>query len=139
MVQHAGMRLVGTVAALGVIGGLFQDKVLGGPSTAVLARYEAAKTVWELIATKARTSGEDPAADSADEARYVWSLRLADAEVAAGRGSAADVYAQHVARMEDSAAKTEARASRGRASVGDVAMAKFFVADAKLRLEQVAK
>jgi hypothetical protein len=110
-------------------------------SSAALARYEAAQAVWDLASNKLKMGREDFGGETAtaDEARFLWSDRLAAASVTAGVLSAVDAYAQHVARMEEHAELTEVLQRGGRRSERDVAAMKYFVADARVQLERVSK
>ena len=99
------------------------------------ARNEAAQKVWKF-ATKMRGTSEDMFGDQVGESRLRWSLRIAETAADAGALSMQDAYAQHLNRMTEFAESTKQLAERGRCGSLEVAVADFYVADARVRSEK---
>ena len=99
------------------------------------ARNEAAQKVW-THAAKMRGTSEDMLGDEIGESRLRWSLRIAEAAIDAGTVSKQDAYAQHLARMTEFADSTKQLAQQGRCGSQEVAVAEFYVADARVRAEK---
>jgi len=118
--------------------GLSQQTSKDDASSAVMARYKAASEVVGLVEAQ-RSRGDGDAQFPEDDASIRWSLRLAEAAVAAGVQPASRAYADHVQRMEKQAAGVEAQAKMGRRSALEVAVARYFLADARVLLERAAK
>src|SRR5688572_9620948 len=125
------------LAFLGIVvssSGFSQDESQVQRQSAAMARYEAAKAVWDLASAMPKMGRDDFGGDEGDEARFRWSHRLAEAAVAAGMMPAAEAYGQHLHRMEEFASKTKLLHEGGRRSKSQVAAAEYFAADAKLQL-----
>lgn len=108
-----------------------QEKV---PSAAS-ERLAAATEIWRQ-ASLARERGDFDFGDSNEEAYYRWSLRLADAAIAAGTQARATAYAEHVARMAERAKASEVLMTMGRSSILQGAIARYYAADARVLLEE---
>jgi hypothetical protein len=104
----------------------------------MVARNEAAQKVW-TYATMMRGTSEDMFGDQVGESRLRWSLRIAEAAVDAGAKPIQDAYAQHLARMTEFAEATKNQSERGRSSSLQVAVAEFYVADARVLAEKAKK
>src|SRR5262245_28010804 len=68
-------------------------------SSAVMARYKAAADVVGLVEAQ-RAQGREDAQFPEEGAAVRWSLRLAEAAVAAEVAPASQAYADHLQRME---------------------------------------
>jgi|SRR5688572_893629 len=104
--------------------------------TAASERLAAATEIWQQ-ASLARERGDFDFGDTNEEAYYRWSLRLADAAIAAGTQARATAYAEHAERMAERAETSEALMKMGRTSIIQCAIARYYAADARVLLEGV--
>lgn len=114
---------VGVIASLGLAAGAMvpQDP---DPKSLAVERYGAALQVWENLAKAQETLAER-------DTRALWSRRLAEAAAESGALPARDAFAQHLARMEEMLDVVKAMHDAGRRSTADIAVAQFYVAEAK--------
>lgn len=104
------------------------------PVNAADARYRAVAKIWELVELHGRWGADEfPAPEL--EARYLWSLRLAEAAIAAGKQSPNEALAEHADRMQERTTLTKGLRDRGRAGSLEIASTEYYVADAKMRLD----
>ena len=102
--------------------------------SAASERLAAATEIWQQ-ANLARSRGDVDFGDADDEAYHRWSLRLADAAIAAGTQARTAAYAEHAARMAERAETSEALMRMGRSSLLQGAIARYYAADARVLLE----
>jgi hypothetical protein len=126
------------VLALATFLGHSQQASKEEASSAVTARYKAASEILGIVEAQ-RSRGDGDAQFPEEDASIRWSLRLAEAAVAAGAQPASQAYADHVQRMEKQVAAVEAQAKMGRRSALEVAVARYFLADARVLLERASK
>jgi hypothetical protein len=95
-------------------------------------RLEAARVVWAKFESLERWG-------SSPETRHRWSCRLLDARIGAGKDERVTAYREHHERMEVLQSEVESWFEAGRTSSLETAMVGYYVAQAKLWLEQSGK
>lgn len=114
---------IGVMASIGLTAGTLVQQDPDSKKLAV-ERYDAALQVWENLAKAQETLAER-------DTRALWSRRLAEAAAESGALPARDAFAQHLARMEEMMVIVKALHHEGRRSTADIAVAQFYVAEAK--------
>jgi hypothetical protein len=108
-----------------------QDPSAKARAAATKDLLEAAEEAWKDL-----IRGDEYATVRGVEPRYLWSRRLADASRAVDPSAAAAATRAHLERMEVLLERCVVMAEGGRISRLDFAMGRYYVAEAKVWMEE---
>ncbi len=120
------------LAQLAALGVYRQEPSAKAGATASEERLKAAEEVWKTLA-RSEEWGDGPGT----EARYRWSRRLLEAS--RGTDPSTTASATHLKRMEDLRDRLVRLVSAGRSSGLDAKMARYYVAEAKVWVEEAPR
>jgi len=132
----SGLAIGAMCSALHVAGSRQERAPAAAPTTsAALARYEAAKEIFDYARVRA-TLGDDALVDPALEEGFRWSVRLAEAAASSGALTAIEAFQGHLDRMRDQLEAVRLLVATGRKREIDVNALRYFIADAEFRVAQ---